>query len=166
MLNIDHENGTLRAFILFIQSARSVLKYADANLYRKSGLSVIKLIVLQALAKNNGVMTPSELAEWTHTERHNITALVNRMRQDGLVSTERNRSEKRFVNVTLTEKGREVLGQAMPVAKEVVNKVMSSITDDDVIQLEKRLRVLRQNAHGCLDFLARSKQGLGNFDAE
>ena len=147
LIDVEHEDAILRTFILFVQSAQAVLKYADANLYRKARLSVIKLIVLRVLAANNGVMTPSELAEWTQTERHNITTLLDRMKRDGLVTTERSSIDKRLIDVTLTDKGREVLSQAMPVAREIMNQVMSSLTEADTALLEKALIVLRQNAH-------------------
>jgi DNA-binding MarR family transcriptional regulator len=57
---------------------------------------------------------------------------------------------KRHVNIILTDKGREVLMQAMPIATEIVKQLMSSITEDAVIKLEKSLRVLRQNTHYAL----------------
>jgi len=157
-IDVDHEDAVLRAFILFVQTARSVLKYSDADLYRKARLSTIKLIVLRVLASNNGVMMPSEIAEWTQTERHNITALINRMRQDGLVTAERNSSNKRLVNITLTDKGREVLNRAMPVAKEIVDQVMLSIDEGDAALLDKQLRVLRQNANDGLGNVAKHSQ--------
>ena len=161
MIDVYHEDAVLRTFILFVQSAQAVLKYADAHLYRKARLSVVKLIVLQVLDSKGGVMTPSEIAEWTQTERHNITALVNRMKQDGLVTAERSSRDKRFVNITLTDKGREVLRQTMPVAREIVKKVMTSIAERDAILLEKLLRVLRENAHdGLEDFANRSRRQL------
>ena len=141
----------LSTFILFVQTAQAVLKYANAYLYRKTRLSVSKLIMLKALASNSGGMMPSEIAEWTSTERHNITALVNRMKQDGLVTAERNSSNKRLVNIKLTDKGREVLSQAMPVAREVVNQVMLSITEGDAALLKEKLRTLRQNARSGLE---------------
>ena len=53
------------------------------------------------------------------------------MRQDGLVTAERNSSNKRLVNITLTDKGRETLNRAMPVAKEIVDQVMLSIDEGD-----------------------------------
>ncbi len=157
-IDVNHDDTILRTFILFVQTARSVLKYADSRLYRKERLSVVKLIVLRALARNNRVMTPSELAEWTQTEPHNITTLINRMKQDGLVTAERNSSDKRFVNVTLTDKGREALNRATPVANEIVDRVMLSIDEGDVALLEKYLQTLRQNAHQGLEHLARGSQ--------
>ncbi len=158
LINVDLDNIVLRTFILFVQTADTVLKYGDAHFYRKSRLSVIKFMVLRILAANGGTMTPSEIAEWTFRERHNITTLVDRLKRDGLVRVERNNRDKRFVSVTLTAKGRKVLKQAMPVAREIVNRVMLSITEGDALPLEKSLRVLRQNAHDGLEHLANRAQ--------
>ena len=152
---VDHEDAVRRTFILFVQTAPAVLKYTDTHLYRKARISTIRLIALRALASNNGVMTPSEIAEWTQTEPHNITALISRMRRDGLVTAERNSSNKRLGNITLMDKGREMLNRAMPVAKEIVDQVMSSIDEGDAALLEKYLRTLRQNAHQGLEHIAK-----------
>ena len=153
LIEIDHKDDMLSTFILFVQTAQAVLKYADAYLHRKARLSVSKLVVLEALA-SSGAMMPSRIAEWTNTERHNITALVNRMKQEGLVTAERNSSNKRLVNINLTDKGREALSQARPVAQKVVNQVMLSDTEGDAALLKERLAILRQNAHYGLDDLA------------
>ena len=155
MIDVDHEDAILRSFILLVQTAYAILKYADAHLYRKARLSISKLIVMRALATNKGVMTPSELAKWTQTERHNVTTLIERMKRDGLIRTERNPRDRRFVNVSLTDKGREVLMQAMLVAREIVDQVMSSIGKDDALLLEKSLRKLRQNAHQGLEYVTK-----------
>lgn len=158
MIDVDHEDTIIRSFILFVQTAYAILKYADAYLYRKARLSISKLIVMRALASNKEVMTPSEIAKWTQTERHNITTLIERMKRDGLIMAERNPRDRRFVSVSLTDKGREVLMQAMPVAGEIVDQVMSSISEDDALLLEKSLRVLRQNAHHGLEYVAKRSQ--------
>ncbi|MBA7501370.1 hypothetical protein ES704_04133 [subsurface metagenome] len=156
--DVDHEDRILRTFILFVQAGDVTMRYANSHFYRKEGLSVIKVIVLQVLAANGGTMTPSEIARWTFRERHNITTLIDRLKRDGLVSVERNNRDKRSVNVSLTAKGRKVLKQAMPVAREIVNRVMLSISEGDAIPLEKSLRVLRQNAHDGLEHLAKCAQ--------
>ena len=156
--DVDHEDRVLRTFILFVQAADTIMKYANTHLYRKERLSVIKVIVLRVLAANGGTMTPSEIAVWTFRERHNITTLINRMKRDGLVRVERNIKDKRFVNVSLTAKGRKVLKQAMPVAREIVDQVMLSISEGDTIPLERSLRVLRQNANDGLEHHAKSAQ--------
>ena len=158
LIKVDHSDTTLRAFILFVQTAYAVLKYGDAHFYRQSGLSITKFIVLQGLAFNDGTMTPSEIAEWTNRERHNITTLVERMKRDGLVTTERNKRDKRSINVILTDKGREVLKEAIYVARKIINQVMSSIGEGDALLLEQSLGILRQNAHDGLQEVAKISQ--------
>jgi len=158
LIDVNLEDISLRTFILFVQTADAVLKYANAHFYRKARLSVIKHVVLRILATNGGSMPRSEIARWTFRERHNITTLVDRLKQDGLVRTERKNRDKRFINVTLTAKGRKVLKQATPVAREIVNRVMLSISEGDAVPLEKSLRVLRQNAYYGLERVAKHSQ--------
>ena len=133
MINIDHDDTTVRILMLFVQTAHAVLKYADAYFYRKARLSVIKHMVLQALANNGGTMTPSEIAEWTLRERHNITTLADRLKKDGLVRVIRNKKDRRAVNITLTDKGREVLSQSTLAAREIVDQVMLSISEGEAV---------------------------------
>ena len=156
--DLDHEDRILRTFILFVQAADTIMKYANTHFYRKEGLSVIKVIVLRVLAANGGTLTPSEIAEWTFRERHNITTLIERLKRDGLVRVERNIKDKRFLSVTLTAKGRKVLKETTPVASEIVNRVMLSISKGDAVPLENSLRVLRQNAHDGLEGFANRPQ--------
>lgn len=158
LIEVDHENTRLSTFILFVQTAQAVLKYIDAHLYRKTHLSISKLIVLQALSSTSVGMMPSEIARWTSTERHNITALVSRMKRDGLVTSERNSNDKRLVNIKLTNKGREASNQAMLVAKEIVDQVMLSITEGDAALLKEKLRTLRQNAYHGLEHVTKHSQ--------
>ena len=155
MIDVDHEDSILRTFILFVQAADAAMKYADAHFYRKGGLSVIKYMVLQILAANGGTMTPSEIAKWTLREPHNITTLVDRMKRDGLIRAERNTRDKRSINITLTDRGREVLVKATPTAREIVNQIMLSISEGDAVLLEKLLRILRKNAHNGLEHVVK-----------
>ena len=158
MIDVDHDDSILRTFILFVQAADAVKKYADAYFYKKARLSIIKFMVLRILAANGGSLTPSEIAEWTFRERHNITTLVNRLEKDGLVRAERNDKDRRFVNIILTDKGRKVLTQATPVAWDIVKQVMLSIGEGDALLLEKALGVLKRNAHDGLEHVAKHSQ--------
>lgn len=70
LIDVKLDDIILRTFILFVQTADAVLKYADANFYKKARISAIKFIVLRTVATNGGAMTPSEIAGWTLRERH------------------------------------------------------------------------------------------------
>ena len=154
-IDVALDDIILRTFIMFVQTAHTVLKYADAHFYRKTGLSAMKFIVLNGLAFHGGSMRPSEVAEWTYRERHNITTLVDRLKRDGFVETNRNSKDRRVITVTLTDKGQHILSEATPVSWEIVKEVMKSFGEDDAVLLEKQLRMLRQNAHEGLGDIAR-----------
>jgi len=149
MVDVNPSKADARAFILFIQAADAVRKYADARLYQ-AGLSTIRLIVLQVLAANGGTMTPTAIAYWTLRERHNITTLIGRLQKDRLVRVEPSSADRRSVQVVLTDEGWQLLKQATPVAIEIVRQVMSSLNDDSIAELEKSLRVLRESAYNGL----------------
>ena len=155
MKRVHHEDDILRTFIFFVETAHATLKYASVHLFRKTRLSITKYIVLQILAFNGGTMKPSEIDDWTSKERHNVTTLTRRLERDGLVRAKRNEKDKRFVNISLTDKGRQVLAQTTPVAQEIVNQVMLSISEGDAVRLEKLLEMMRRNVHDGLEGFAK-----------
>lgn len=145
LIDIDNADTRVSTFLLLVQVAKAVLKYIDSYLYGKMRFSASKLIALQALAKAPEGLTPSKIALWTGTESHNITTLIARMKREGLVTSERDSSNKRLVNVKLTDKGRETYNDSIPVAGEIFNQVMLSLTTDDAALLEGKLKIVKDN---------------------
>ena len=154
VIEITHDESIGRALMLLTQATRIINRYIDAYFYRKAKISFTKFMVLKLLASTNGVMNQTQIAENTQTVLHNITTLVARLKREELVSTERSESDKRSINVFLTDKGRMVLNQAMPVARELIDKIMTSITEDDALKLSQMLEILRENAYGELENIA------------
>jgi DNA-binding MarR family transcriptional regulator len=140
-----HEDIVLQAFMLFVQAAREVARYSDSRFFQVSHLSTVKYIALKALVNSNGALSHTDLADWTGTKRHNITTLVKRMRNEGLVETVTQSKDKRFTLVRLTDKGRDLFSQATVIAYDLISTVMSGIGMEEAAQLEGILKVLRRN---------------------
>lgn len=155
------DENILRTFMLLVQTSDKVVRYANARLNR-AGLSLIKFTLLHTLAANGGTMTPSQIAERTFRTRHDITTLVDRLERDGFVTTERQKRDKRYINVTLTDKARQLLPQARTAGREIAGQVMGSTTEADAALLEKLLGTLRQNAHDGLEDCAKHSQRQAN----
>ncbi len=154
IMEINHSEGIGRNLMLLVQTSRLVDKYIDTYFYHKTRLSFVKFMILKVLNNKGGIMTPSEMAEWTQTERHNITTLIRRLMKEGLVLTKPNNRDKRSINVILTDKGREILNQAMLVAKELIDQIMLSFTESDAEKLGQMLEVLRDNTYHGLEKIA------------
>ena len=153
MKNVELDNSGYNTYHLFMQTADAVQKYADSTFYRRSGLSPSKFAVLQVLADKGGTMTPSEIARWILRERHNVTTLVTRMKREGFVREEPNPTSRRSILIILTEKGYKKLEEAQPVARDISNQVMASMSERSLNSLTRTLNMVRKNAHNGLDEL-------------
>jgi DNA-binding MarR family transcriptional regulator len=160
LIEIYHKDPVLRTFILFVQTGRIVSKYIDSHLFRKLNISQIRFIVLMAFYftpyRLSGAATATQIARWTDTEPHNITTLISRMKEDGFLSASRDEKDRRFVRIAITSKGREFVQRNMLVAQDIVGQVMASMSQDDARQLEKLLKVIRQNAFNGFNRLPES----------
>jgi MarR family transcriptional regulator, 2-MHQ and catechol-resistance regulon repressor len=157
LVEVNIKENIPRVFILFLQTAHAVEKYCDKELYFKERLSMPQLAVLQILNDNGGTMMPSAIAMLMLVEKHNITVLVDRMSRDGLVMVERGLcSDRRKVNVILTDEGRRVLKKALPVNEKIIKRIMANIDEDTAISLEKNLKILRLNASKELHLISKS----------
>ena len=80
-----------------------------------SGISVSDYDVLVALtSEEGGRMRVSDLAVRIGWERSRLSHHVKRMRERGLVTSDRSVDDLRATDVTLTTQGREVLAEAAP----------------------------------------------------
>jgi DNA-binding MarR family transcriptional regulator len=145
MVTLNHEDLVIRTFMLFLQLAIATTKYVDSRFYRAQKSSMIKYSALKFLVINGGIMKHSELARWTYTKKHNITTLVERMKEEKLVTTERNKKDKRIIEIRITDKGRETYKHATPVARSIVQELMRDMDTSDVRKFEKLLNSMKTN---------------------
>jgi DNA-binding MarR family transcriptional regulator len=94
--------------------------------------------VLGALAE--GPKRMSELAEITRTSSANITGIVDRLAERGIIERTRSESDRRVVDVALTEKGRAMMAEGMRVFCGRVAEVMAPLTPDEQRELARLLR--------------------------
>lgn len=145
MIPIKYREPIVRTFMVFTQISGATLKYIDTRFYEELRLSLIKYMVLQALSLKGGTAKHTELAAWTNTKKHNITALVDRMKEENLVTTEWSKTDKRVNNVVLTDKGKEVYKQAVPVGRKIIRELMHGFTKTNALDFEKLLDKIKEN---------------------
>lgn len=145
IVSIDYADPVVRAHMLFVQIALAAIKHADSKFYREHQLSMIKYLALKILVLNGGTLKHSELARWTNTKKHNITTLVDRMKEDKFVTTERSHKDKRVIDITITDKGRETYEKANPAARNIIKELMQGISERDIHNFEKVLMKIKKN---------------------
>lgn len=145
MIDIKHKDPVIRTYMLFMQLAHAANQYSDNRLHRSSRLKTATYVALKGLLQNGGSMSHTKLAEWTNTRKHNITGLVDRMKREGLVTTQRSETDRRLIKIEITDKGRSLFEKVGPVANEIMHNTMQNLTREDILKLEKILLTIKTN---------------------
>jgi len=103
-------------------------------------ISLIQAMVLYALKLSPEPLTPSRLARMLCREPHSMSALIDRMEQQGLVEKKHDLSRKNLVRVVVTPKGEEVFQRQRSV--NTVANLTSTLTKEE-----------RQALGNCVDKL-------------
>jgi DNA-binding MarR family transcriptional regulator len=99
-----YEESILRSLRRILRGIALYNKHL-ASLYDVTGPQLVCLRYLSLL----GPTTPSRLAAATSLSKATITGIVDRLERRGLVSRDRSVTDKRKVNLQLTEKGKELV---------------------------------------------------------
>lgn len=92
-------------------SIRQVIRAIDLyskKLSKETGLTSPQLLVLQAIAEQEGVMV-KQIAERINLSSATITSILDRLEARDFVLRERSTTDKRKVGISLTEKGIEII---------------------------------------------------------
>lgn len=74
-----------------------------------------------------GTATVSELAEFLQERHNSVVGLVERAAQRGLVQKEHDTSDRRFVLVSLTPQGEQILARLTELHKEEVQSAQQAL---------------------------------------
>ena len=130
----------LDAYIKLVRAAESVM----ARIYRGpalNGLTVSQFGVLEALY-HLGSLCQRELGTKILKSSGNITMVIDNLEKRKLVKRKRDRSDRRFVTVHLTETGKEVIAHIFPQHLENIKREFAILTTADQASLGRLCRTL------------------------
>ncbi len=139
-----HEDPVINMFMLLKVIADVSMKQLERH-HRELNLSLVHNTVLGLLTLNGGKAKHSDIAKWTNTGKHNITALIERMKSEQLVTTERSKTDKRVIYVFITDKGRGTHEIVRPLETRMIHKFMDGISERDVRHTMKILNIIKDN---------------------
>ena len=95
-------------------SLRKIMRAADLHsqkLMKESGLTAPQLLVMQAIERE-GAPSTSTLARQISVSQATMTRIIDRLERAGLVRRQKSSTDKRVVNISLTEPGSAKLESA------------------------------------------------------
>lgn len=106
------------------------------------GLSLPKYNILKALDENGGRVPFSLLVERLGCVRSNVTGLVDRLQEDGLVRRVDHPEDRRMLFAELTDKGTALISEAQPVHAAAIERAFSNLSESQRDSLAGLLRRL------------------------
>ena len=110
----------------------------------REGVTIGMWFALRMLWDKDGV-TQRELGERVGINGPTMVMALNSMERAGLVKRVHNRTDRRKINVFLTERGRKLKGKLWPMAAEVLELGLSGLNRKQVQSLTEMLVQIRDN---------------------
>lgn len=119
------------------------LANAVAQRLRETGLTIPQFDVLSTLTEQEGI-TQQQLAQRLYVTKGNISGILDRLTEQGLVTRTALENDKRSNALALTAKGRAVVRKAMDVHEAYVMDTMGALEPGQRQLLGNLLAVLRE----------------------
>lgn len=117
------------------------LRLAEHTTRVTAGISAAQLYVLRALADGQEASL-SEIAARTMTDRTSVAAVVERLVDAGLVSRGSSRADRRRAAITITRKGRALVGRAPEAPTALLVSGLEALPEAQLIPLARALEAL------------------------
>lgn len=134
-----------RALLGLLRAAETVWN-SSRTFFARWNLSPAQFNVLNLLGGKPEGLTQSDLGRHLLTHRSNVTGLVDRLQERGLVRRRDVVSDRRAWRVELTPEGARLRKEILPHYHAAAEAVWNGVPRDQLAEVEAVLEVLIQNA--------------------
>ncbi|MFC4174229.1 MarR family winged helix-turn-helix transcriptional regulator [Microvirga sp. GCM10011540] len=139
----------LRVWFRIIRLHRRALNTVAAEL-KALGLSVPQFDLLSTLTEREG-MSQQELAERLYVTKGNVSGLLDRMVEAGLVERRAIPGDRRSNALYLTPKGRDLAERGIATQQSYVHGTLGALPPQDLADLERIILAWRDLARNAED---------------
>ncbi|MFW6117950.1 MAG: MarR family winged helix-turn-helix transcriptional regulator [Chloroflexota bacterium] len=145
----EAENLILTTWLM-VHRADALLKICEDKLFSKYKLNAERYAVLVTIQYFGGSAKPSEVARWLQRSPNSISMLADRMVRAGLIRRTRDRIDRRVVNLTISDRGKNALKPATQAGWEFIQEILSPLSNEDRRTLINLLKMIN---HKTLEYL-------------
>ena len=134
----------LSVFLRVVRLQQRVSASVAAHL-RRIDLSIPQFDVISTLTEREGI-TQQELAERLYVTKGNVSGLIDRMVQAGLVERRAMAGDRRSHALYLTPHGRALAAQGIGLQRSYVEATLGRLAPADLAELDRVIRLWREEA--------------------
>jgi DNA-binding MarR family transcriptional regulator len=143
--------AAIRTWLRMLTSAQLIEKSLRAQLRIDYSSTLPRFDVMATLDHFDRPMTMGELSSQLMVSDGNVTHVVNRLKEDGLIKRKIKKGDKRTFFVSLSDKGKEEFSKQAIVHEQWIEDLFSSLGEDDMNTLWTILGSLREGLLGRND---------------
>lgn len=99
------------------------------------------------ILERRGPLPVSAIGKQLFIAKQNMTTLIDRLMNDGLVERKNDAADRRIINIIITKKGGRFLKERMLGLKKIVRENLSKLSDEEIESLHSAFRVIRTIVH-------------------
>ncbi|MGB6873761.1 MAG: MarR family winged helix-turn-helix transcriptional regulator [Dehalococcoidia bacterium] len=148
-IKFKFEDSYKGAWILLRQAYNLILKCED-KVFSGYRLTTEQHAVLMTIKHISEPVRVTDVALWLDRSVNSISMIVDRMVKAGLVRRVRDRKDRRTVILTITNKAEKAFVPATVAGWELIQEILSPLSNEDRLTLIKLLETLRDKAYDYL----------------
>jgi len=137
--SMPEEANHLRAWITLLRCFSSIERVLMQYIAQEYNSSLPRYDVLTALALSDNSLTMGELAAMLMVTKGNITGVVRRLKQDGLVRKVTSKQDRRIQSVTISARGRKLWSAMHADYDRIISSLLSQQTESELKAMTKIL---------------------------
>lgn len=127
-----HSKQSLRLWLRLLSCSMVIEKRIRQKLAEEFDTTLPRFDVLAALDRTPGGMTMGELSTYLLVSNGNVTPVVSRLIEDGMVERIANANDRRVITVRLTPAGKKSFA-AMAASHEAwIEQVMADLSEEEI----------------------------------
>ena len=145
LADAPHSKRSLRLWLRLLGCTVIVEKRLRARLDAAFATTLPRFDVLAALERHPGGLRMSALSEFLMVSNGNVTGVVSRLIEDGLVTRTVDRADRRSATVRLTRKGREAFSKMAAANERWMDEMFADLSDAQIEELMGLLGEVRRS---------------------
>jgi len=138
-----HSKLSLRLWLRLLSCSMIVEKRIRARLDEEFGTTLPRFDVLAALERHPEGLTMGQLSGYIMVSNGNVTAVVNRLLQDGWILRTTDKNDRRVATVRLSRKGRQIFLKMAAVHEQWIDHMFQDLSEQKIEDLMGALAQMR-----------------------
>ena len=133
MMNLNDQR--CRNLLVALRKIIQAIDQHSTQLKKKFGLTGPQLIILQTVVENE-LMSVTQLSKDVSLSQATVTNITKRLENQGYLERNKNTTDKRRINLMVTEKGKSILKKVPPLLQKKFTSKFSELEEWEQLMIE------------------------------